>query len=147
VILTQEYGNGPDGKNYTGAQWQQGLAKTISLIHVPKDRIVVLGNIPVLPTAGPECLSRNPDNVQACSGPSSSLFAPVNSAEQMAATAVGAHYVNITPWFCSNTWTAVIDKYEVYFDRYHVTAAYAMFLAGVLARSLNLALPGNFSKL
>ena len=52
--------------------------------------------------------------------------------------------MNVTRWFCSNTCTAVIGKYEVYFDQYHITAAYASFLAGVLARSLPLSLPSGF---
>jgi peptidoglycan/LPS O-acetylase OafA/YrhL len=46
VIITQEYSGKPDGTDYSSAQWQQGLAKTISQIHVPKDKVVVLGNIP-----------------------------------------------------------------------------------------------------
>jgi hypothetical protein len=32
----------------------------------------------------------------------------------------------------------VIGKYEAYLDQYHVTAAYAQFLSGVLAMSLHL---------
>src|ERR1700680_2172262 len=36
VIITQEVWHGPNGEDYTPAQWQQGLAKTISLVHVPK---------------------------------------------------------------------------------------------------------------
>ena len=38
----------------------------------------------------------------------------------------------------------MIGKYEVYFDQEHITAAYASFLAGVLARSLPLDLPKAF---
>ena len=117
----------------------------MSLIHVPKSRIVVLGNIPLLPTSGPQCLSRQPDNVQACSGPVSPLLAPFNKAEQMAATEEGAHYVSVTPWFCSSTCTAVVGNYEVYWDRYHITAAYAFFLGGVLAESLPLPHASGFT--
>jgi peptidoglycan/LPS O-acetylase OafA/YrhL len=138
VIITQEVRGKPDGDAYTASQWQHGLVKTISLMHVPKDRIVVLGNIPLLPTSGPQCLSRQPDNVQACSGPVSPLLAPFNKAEEMAATEKGAHYVSVTPWFCSSTCAAVVGNYEVYWDRYHITAAYAFFLGGVLAESLPL---------
>ncbi len=69
VIITQEFRSKPDGDAYSDAQWQRGLVKTISPIHVPKDRVAVLGNVPLLPTSGPECLSRHPNDVQACSGP------------------------------------------------------------------------------
>ena len=142
MIITQYPRNKPDDQSYTDAQWQQGLAKTISLIHVPKKRIVVLGNVP-LPTDGPACLSQHPDNVQACSGPVLAGYVALEHAEQTAATEEGAHYVNVTPWFCSNTCTAVIGKYEVYWDQFHITAAYAYFLAGVLAKALPLSLPGG----
>jgi hypothetical protein len=143
VIITQEVRNKPDGKYYSPAQWQQGMAKTISLIHVPKDRIVVLGNIPVLPTSGPECLSQHPDNVQACSGPVGSFWNSRDQAERTAVTEAGGRYLNVTPWFCSSTCTAVIGDYEVYWDDAHITTTYAEFLAGVLAASLPLSLPSG----
>ena len=40
------------GKPFTGViwqQWGQGLATTFHRIHIPKSRVVVLGNIPFLP--------------------------------------------------------------------------------------------------
>ena len=143
VIVTQEVRGKPDGKAYSPAQWQQGLAKTISLIHVPKNKIVVLGNVPALPTSGPECLSQHPNNVQACSGPVDTFFTARNQAEERAASEAGGHYVNVTPWFCSSTCTAVIGDYEVYWDDAHITSTYADFLGGVLAASLPLSLPSG----
>ena len=129
---------GPNGETYSPAQWQQGLEKTITSIEAPDRNIVVLGNIPVLESNGPDCLARNPDDVQACSSPFVPFYASLDRAEQRAATDQDAQYVNVTPWFCSNTCTAVIGKYEVYLDQYHVTAAYAFYLAGVLAAALPL---------
>ena len=99
--------------------------------------------MPILPFDAPECLSRNTDNVQSCSSPTLS-FGDLYVAEKMAAAEDGAHYVNVTRWFCANTCPAVIGQYEVYFDQYHITAAYASFLAGVLAKSLPLSLPSGF---
>jgi hypothetical protein len=138
VIVTQEDAEGPNGETYSPAQWQQGLEKTITSIEAPDRNIVVLGNIPVLESNGPDCLARNPDDVQACSSPFVPFYASLDRAEQRAATDQDAQYVNVTPWFCSNTCTAVIGKYEVYLDQYHVTAAYAFYLAGVLAAALPL---------
>jgi peptidoglycan/LPS O-acetylase OafA/YrhL len=138
VIITQEVRGQPDGRPYTAQQWQQGLDSTIQQLHVPTRKIVVLGNIPILPQSGPQCLSRNSANVQACSGPESSYWKQYLHAEQMAASNVGARYVNVLPWFCSTTCTAVIGKFEVYFDRYHVTAAYTFYLARVLGQALSL---------
>ena len=69
VIVTQEDAEGPNGETYSPAEWQQGLEKTITSIEAPDRNIVVLGNIPVLESNGPDCLARNPDDVQACSSP------------------------------------------------------------------------------
>ena len=75
------------------------------------------------------------------------FWRPLWVAEKMAASREARdkdHYVNVTRWFCANTCPAVIGKYEVYFDQYHITAAYASFLAGVLAKALPLSLPSGF---
>ncbi len=42
------------------------------------------------------------------------------------------------PWFCSSTCTAVVSNFEVYWDPYHVTAAYSTFLEGAVAQSLSI---------
>ena len=45
---------------------------------------------------------------------------------------------NQVPRSKSSTCTAIVGNYEVYYDAFHVTAAYSTFLEGVLARSLSL---------
>ena len=118
------------------------MEATIRQLHVPTSRIVVLGNIPILPQSGPQCLSRNSADVQACSGPVSSYWKADDHAERVAAADAGARYINVLPWFCSTTCTAVIGKFGVYFDLYHVTAAYTFYLGGVLSQALSLSTPG-----
>ena len=86
----------------------------------------------------PLCLSRNTSNVQACSSPLPQYYASFDGAEEKAATQVGARYLSVTPWFCSVTCPAVIGKYEVYYDDYHVTRTYAEYLTLVLAKALHL---------
>ena len=63
-------------------------------------------------------------------------------AEQAAASEAGTRYISVLPWFCSTTCTAVIGKFEVYFDLYHVTAAYTFYLDRVLSEALSLSAPG-----
>ncbi len=138
VIITQEVRGRPDGRPYTWPQWQQGLENTFEQLHVPRSKIVVLGNLPILPQSGPECLSRNSANVQACSAPVSPQWRQYVQAEEGAAADVGARYISVLPWFCSTKCTAVIGRYEVYFDQYHVTAAYSFYLARVLSEALQL---------
>ena len=142
VIITQEVRGDPRGKPYTSHQWQQGLQRTIMQMHVPKTKIVVLGNIPILPQSGPDCLSRNGADVQACSGAESSFWMHYIDAEQGAAANAGARYINVLPWFCSTTCTAVIGKFEVYYDLSHATAAYTLYLDRVLGQALSLSSQG-----
>jgi peptidoglycan/LPS O-acetylase OafA/YrhL len=138
VVVTQEVSNPPEGGAYSASQWYHGMVKTLRQIPVPASRIVVLGNIPSLKVSPPLCLSRHSTNVQVCSSPLPSYQVGYNAAERGAATQVGARYVDITPWFCSATCTAVIGRYEVYFDDYHLTLAYTIYLARVLSEAMTL---------
>jgi len=141
VIITQEVRSKPDGKNYSSARWQEALTDTMKQLDVPAKKVVVLGNIPILPQNGPQCLSQHASDVQQCSGPLDPIFREYMRAEQAAATKAGARYIDVIPWFCSTTCTAIISRFEVYFDKFHITADYAFFLYGVLAESLHLSTP------
>jgi peptidoglycan/LPS O-acetylase OafA/YrhL len=138
VIVTEEFRPKPDGKEYTPKQWRQGLEHTFSELHVAPSDIVVLGNIPTLPEAGPQCLSRNANDVQACSAPLAGYLVLYNRSESNAANDYGSRYISVIPWLCSTTCTAIIGKYGVYVDDYHLTRTYSMYLAGVLLQSLQL---------
>ena len=123
---------------FSTRQWETGLTRVLHAVDVPGRRTVVLGNIPILPVAGPTCLALNPDDVQVCSGPLVTAFTPYNRAEQASARANNVPYVNPTPWFCSTVCTAIIGHYEVYSDYDHITAAYAQYLSHVLGAALTL---------
>jgi hypothetical protein len=138
VVITQEFRNMPDGQLYTPKQWQDGLEKTFSLLGVPAKRIVVLGNVPILPKSPPECLSLHPDDVQACSGIPPSFEDQFNNAEEAATVHSGARYINVKSWFCAVGCSPVVGKYQVYFDDYHITATYSVYLARVLDDALHL---------
>jgi peptidoglycan/LPS O-acetylase OafA/YrhL len=138
VVMTQEYRPTPTGHDYTPREWQRGLTVAMERLDVPKDHIVVLGNLPEVGESGPACLARHPSDVRRCWFSPVSPLSRYNAAEQAASAAAGARYVSTTPWFCSSTCTAIVGNYEVYYDAFHVTAAYSTFLEGVLARSLSL---------
>jgi hypothetical protein len=53
-------------------------------------------------------------------------------------TSVGGRYIDTAPWFCGRTCTAIIGRYEVYFDEGHVTTTYARFLTNLLAQALGM---------
>lgn len=141
VVISQDVRSKPDGKAYSSAQWKAALGNTMKQLDVPAKKIVVLGDIPVLPRSGPQCLSQHPSDVQLCSGPLDHNSQEYIRAEQAAATKAGARYIDVIPWFCSTTCTAIISRYEVYFDQFHITAKYSYFLEGVLAGSLHLSTP------
>ena len=112
------------------------MSKLLKDIKLPKTRKVVLGNIPVLPEAGPVCLAAHVHDAQACSAPRAvavSSFIPV---EREAALKGGAGYIDTTSWFCSTMCTAIIGNYDVYLDQLHLTAAYSLYLRDVLAQAL-----------
>jgi peptidoglycan/LPS O-acetylase OafA/YrhL len=139
VIITQEIQPQPGGKNYSTREWQDGLAVTLRALTVPKSDIYVLGNIPTLHQSGPECLAHSATNIQACSDPATTaVHVGYNGAEKAAAEAAGAHYIDVTPWFCSRVCTAVIGGTEVYWDDNHITAGYAFVLERVLGRALGI---------
>ena len=138
VVITEEFRPKPDGVGYTSAEWTAALERTIGELGVPPSDVAVLGNTPTLPQSGPQCLARNTDDVQACSAPLVHYVADVNRAEAKAADAVNARYISVIPWFCSTTCTAVIGKYEVYYDDYHITGTYSLYLTRVLSQALQL---------
>ena len=139
VIITQEIRDMPDGNLYTPEQWHDGLEKTFARLGLPGKRIVILGNIPLLPKSPPECLSIHPNDVQACAGVPPAFEGQFNQAEEAAAAQSGARYINVTNWFCATKCSPVIGKYQVYLDDAHVTATYSLYLASVLDDALHLA--------
>ena len=131
VISTQDLG-------WTDAAFHAGLTNLYSAVIPSSRRVIYLGNIPLLPQAGPTCLGQHPDNVQACSAPANVTRSPLTQLDRAVTAAAGAEYVDPFPWFCSSICTAVIGHYDVYLDRYHVTAAYGAYLQNALADSLDL---------
>jgi hypothetical protein len=140
VVITQEIRTRPNGKSYTPEQWQVGLEKTFSLLGLPTKRVVVLGNLPILPKPPAQCLSLHPDDVQACSGAPPGFEDQFNQAEAAAAAQSGIRYVDVNSWFCAaaTKCSPVIGKYQVYIDDWHVTATYSVYLARSLRDALHL---------
>ena len=146
LVVSQENGgfylspakNGQPAAHFTGRQWQDGLTSLLDSVTVPNIRKVVLGDIPTMSVYPPTCLGQHPDDVQACSSPSSTALSPFNAREADAAASAGAQYVNTIPWFCSAVCTAVIGRYIVYWDESHVTETYAKYLTLVLGEQLGI---------
>lgn len=136
VIMTQNPDLGPGGTPYSAAQWQDAMVRTIRSMPMPAADVIVLGNIPRTAANGPECLSRHPNDVQACSGQIDPFTQQHMAAERRAAGETGAGYIDPVPWFCSSTCTDVIGHYQPYWDAFHVTASYARVVGPSLAQAL-----------
>ena len=134
LVVTQQ----PPILSFTPQQWQRGMDKALAALDVPGMHTFVLGNIPILPLAGPQCLALHPSHVQSCWGTRITWFTPYNQAEQAAATAHNVTYINPTNWFCSTVCPAIVGHYEVYSDGDHITAAYSQYLSKVLGQTMGL---------
>ncbi len=132
VISTQDRG-------WYGPAWHTSLTDLYSAVIPASRKVIYLGNIPLLPQAGPTCLGQHRDDVQACSAPADSTRSPLSQMDRAVTTAAGGEYVDPYPWFCSSVCTAVIGHYDVYLDRDHITAAYGTYVQNALAQSLDLA--------
>ena len=139
VIASEENRQPPNSrKQYSDTQWRDGLVAFFRAITAPKAKFVVIGNIPMLPQTGPDCIARHTEDVQACSATVAASETPYHLAEAEAVESVGGRYIDPTPWLCSKICTPVIGNYDVYFDHFHLMGPYASHLTEVLAQALQL---------
>jgi hypothetical protein len=143
VVFTSavDIGDQGNGEPSTPQIWQAGLTKTLSAVRSPGTERVVLGDIPYIKHsssgAGPVCLSAHQRNMTACSAPADqAILRDYQRAEQAAAKATGARYIDVTPWFCSARCWPVVDDIQIYSDWQHITATYAKYLSGSVQESL-----------
>ena len=131
------YDEDETGGHYTPAQWRSGLKSLLKSITSPKTVKLVLGDIPE--SKGPDCLTKSPTDVQACSLPLDSFLTPYEKAERRAATDEKARYIGTKSLFCVKSCSAIVGNYSVYYQTNHVAVGYSRFLEGVLAQKLDLA--------
>ena len=126
----------PGATAFTVAQWRDGLAELFKRIPSTKTERIFLGNIPLLSQSGPTCLSAHPDDAQACTTPVAQAYRRFDVTEFSVTASFHVKYIDPTPWFCSSVCTAIVGPYGIYMDRFHVSAAYAMYLENALAQAL-----------
>jgi SGNH domain (fused to AT3 domains) len=143
VVFTSEIGSGKigDGSTLTPSGWETGMEKTLRGITAVKTKKAILGDMPYIWSgsydAGPNCLSTHSSRLAECSATAAkAVRLSFQTAEEDAAAASGASYLNPTPWFCSATCWPVINDIQVYSDWQHITASYAKYLSGALQASL-----------
>jgi hypothetical protein len=142
----------PPGSNFGPSAWTVGLEKSLNLITSNGTKKVVLGDIPYLVPAGQpqdaysnttpaDCVAAHEQDLSRCSLPEQvAVFTAYHQAEQTAASASGATYINVIPWFCSSVCTPIIHNLVVYENTQHITGPYAEWLSGVLQGALSAAM-------
>jgi peptidoglycan/LPS O-acetylase OafA/YrhL len=113
---------------------QAGESRTIATLQAAGARVVVLGDTPQVPWDPADCLSANPDHVLRCAVPTEAALDPAwLAAEQAAAEALGATFVDTAAWVCpSDPCPAVIGRYVVYSDTNHLTRPFVAALTSRL---------------
>jgi len=118
-------------------QWRTGLEPVLNDLAASGARLIVLGDMPVLSKPAPECLAAHQQDIAQCRTPRAKALEHVyHEAEQGAATATHATYVDPTDWFCTEICPPIVGRTLVYRNQYHISATYAEFLAGAVRSAI-----------
>jgi hypothetical protein len=123
---------------FTSAQWQAGMQTTITDLLPSKAKIAVLGDSVTFDRSPNLCLADSPTQVQTCAAANPNPDRPgQQAAEEAAAKADKALYVDPTKWICTTTTCSpIVGNFVVYYDAYHFSCTYAAYLSGVLQTAL-----------
>ncbi|HVL23598.1 MAG TPA: acyltransferase family protein [Thermomicrobiales bacterium] len=140
-VIVSDTGEPNSDDTAVDAAWEQGLATSLDRMQPHADRLIVLGDIAYADEPGLDCLSANPDDVEACNVPrDEAVLADHNAMERRVAAAHGADYVDLIPYFCTETTCpAVIGNLTTRRDTLHVAENYALWLSGALGEATGLA--------
>jgi hypothetical protein len=118
--------------------WADGLRSVVAEIQPNASRIVVVGDMAYPAEPGIDCLTAHPEDVQSCSTPRDEAVPDaMNMVERDVASDMGVGYVDVVPWFCTeSTCPAVIGGLTVFRDNFHAAENYAVWLANVLGKAI-----------
>jgi hypothetical protein len=126
-----------------GARWLAGWRQTVRQVRASGAQVLVFGPTPRPSGNVPDCLSRHPDDLVACTQRRGrAVNAAGERAERDAVQQAGGTYVDVTPWVC--TWVrcaVVVGNLLVYRDDNHVTTPFASWLAPVFEAELDASWP------
>jgi peptidoglycan/LPS O-acetylase OafA/YrhL len=123
---------------YQGTQsaieWRDGTIRMLEAVKPYTKRIILLAPPPGTGNLQ-SCYTRLSKPID-CAARVSYRWATYAGAEQQAATAVGAVFLDSRQWFCvADHCPAVVDDLPVLFDGRHLTAVYAAMIAGSMSRA------------
>ncbi|HEY7735579.1 MAG TPA: acyltransferase family protein [Candidatus Limnocylindrales bacterium] len=119
-------------------EWEAALGRILGRIRDTDAAIALIGDTPRPATNPVKCLWRHRDNISACGTPVASAIAARRlDSERSVANAIGATFIDPTPWICpTDPCPAVIGRLLIYRDAAHMTAIFAAALTGRLEREL-----------
>ncbi|WP_127126261.1 acyltransferase family protein [Georgenia sp. SYP-B2076] len=142
VVMGASYGLGDDDPD----AWAAAMTTTTTRLTQAAGRVVLIEDIPVRSSSGPDCVAANLDDVDPCAvGRSAATpHADVAAAVREAVTAAGAGVVDPLGWFCTDDGCPeVVGNYLVHRDATHATASYVRFLTPWVAREVGLEATGQ----
>ncbi|MGN0062673.1 MAG: acyltransferase family protein [Nocardioides sp.] len=121
-----------------------GLAEQLEALGEVADRVVMVGNTPVLPRMSSVCLAQRGVDLGDCLMTSERKQQRLQRTFASTAKSVGAEFLDARQWFCvERSCPAVIGKYVVMRDKDHMTTEYGRSLAEPVADALGLAVRGT----
>lgn len=118
--------------------WLQDMAQMVATIRQMGAKVVVVGPVPKPPFNVPDCLSAHLSDAVACTEPISTEINEVGmAAERSVVTAASGAYVDVQPWFCTESRCAVIlGNIEMWRDDNHISPEYSSFLGPAVSAEL-----------
>ncbi len=144
VVVSMTYGQTPivDGVTLDGEPAREVMItayrRTLDRLDSIAGRVALLADTPRAPDDPPICLSSHLDDALSCAtARHDAIEGDWLEEQQGVAAAVGAAFVDPTPWVCPvDPCPAVIGRYLVYRDTHHLTTTYATALRNRLAAAL-----------
>ncbi|NEN79990.1 acyltransferase [Nocardioides zeae] len=128
-------------------EWEDGLESSLERLEAAGSRALVIADTPEFPGVPAVCLSANLDDANACAvGRDDAVEDELQAAEESAAAAADAEFVDLTDWLCdSDTCGPIIGDRLVYRDSNHVTAEMSEALASPLLEAIEEAVEASGS--
>lgn len=123
------------------AKWSRGVSEVLKEIGTTS-KVLVFGESPWQSTDPATCLSRNLQDVSACSTPVNIAERPdIRAIGPRLAREAGAEFFDPTSLLCTDVCPVMDQNVVMYRDRSHVSRTYSLLLSAKLAAVISAALP------
>lgn len=119
-------------------RWGDALRATVSQLVNAGSEVAVIANTPRQRVMPADCVSAHPRDVEQCAAPrNEAVDLKIAVAEQAAAEATGASYVDLNDYICgSDRCPVVVANLLVYRDTHHLSTPYARYLSPALESAI-----------